>query len=293
MACYRPIRAFQGVHDGIVGVEFRRTRARAEPVDLPCGRCPGCVLERSRQWAVRCVHESQLHERNSFVTLTYAPEFNPGVLVKKHFQDFMKRLRKWAEPGKVRYFHCGEYGEKFSRPHYHALLFGVGFSDLVSWKSNLFTSKILEGIWGKGFCSVGAVTFESAGYVARYAYKKQARQEKEGHTGGVDLETGEVCPEYVSMSLKPGIGAAWFDRFCQEVYPYDEVVLRGCKMRPPRYYDKLFSLDDPRAMRRIKRARVRSAKPEDNTPERLYAREVVTVARQSLAVRSLEDKHGS
>lgn len=38
---------------------------------VPCGRCIGCKLERSRQWAVRLMHEAQLHERTSFITLTY------------------------------------------------------------------------------------------------------------------------------------------------------------------------------------------------------------------------------
>lgn len=302
MPCYRPVRAFQGVHSGVVGVEFRRSRARAEPIDLPCGRCPGCLLERSRQWAMRCVHEAQLHEENCFVTLTYRDECNPGVLVKKHFQDFMKRLRKWGphhfdDKGRrvsdIRYFHCGEYGEKFSRPHYHALLFGINFHDRQAWKGDLYTSQILERIWKMGFCSVGAVTFESAGYVARYAYKKAARQQVEGHSGALDVQTGELVAEYVCMSLKPGIGAGWYDKFKSDMYPAGSCVLRGRDMRSPRYYDKLFELEDPKTMRRIVRARARAAKPEDNTPERLHVREVVKVAQVGLLKRSLENKHES
>lgn len=38
---------------------------------LPCGRCIGCKLERSKQWAIRLMHEAQLHEANSFLNLTY------------------------------------------------------------------------------------------------------------------------------------------------------------------------------------------------------------------------------
>jgi len=44
---------------------------------LPCGKCTGCKLERSRQWAVRLMHEAQLHERTSFITLTYRDEDLP------------------------------------------------------------------------------------------------------------------------------------------------------------------------------------------------------------------------
>ena len=51
-----------------------------------------------------------MHMFNSFVTLTYdddhLPEYNS--LNYKHFQDFMKRLRK-SHNG-VRFYMCGEYG---------------------------------------------------------------------------------------------------------------------------------------------------------------------------------------
>ena len=84
-------------------------------------------VSQSRYLAVRCMHEASMHMFNSFVTLTYddnhLPEYNS--LNYKHFQDFMKRLRK-SNNG-VRFYMCGEYGEDFSRPHYHALLFNCFF----------------------------------------------------------------------------------------------------------------------------------------------------------------------
>jgi hypothetical protein len=43
-------------------------------------------------------------------------------------------LRKKISPLKIRFFHCGEYGDKTRRPHYHALIFGYGFPDKKLFK---------------------------------------------------------------------------------------------------------------------------------------------------------------
>ena len=96
---------------------------------IPCRNCVGCRLEHSRQWAMRCTHEAQLHSDNCFITLTYDNAHLPSdfSLDKKHFSDFMKRYRKKFGPN-IRYFHCGEYGSKFGRPHYHACIFNHDFS---------------------------------------------------------------------------------------------------------------------------------------------------------------------
>ena len=122
MPCFSPLEAIQTVDRqirffarGSVG----KSRAAADNVlrelSPPCGQCIGCRLERSRQWAIRCVHESQLHENSVFVTLTYSDEFCPISLEYAHFQNFMKRLRKKFGP--TRMYMCGEYGERTFRPH--------------------------------------------------------------------------------------------------------------------------------------------------------------------------------
>lgn len=129
-------------------------------------------------WAVRIVHEAQMWPQNSFITLTYRPEDLPqgGSLNVEHYQLFMKKLRARNTGHKIRFFHCGEYGEKLSRPHYHAILFNYDFPDkkVFSEKNGntIYTSELLEDIWGKGFCTIGDVTFQSAAYVARYVMKK-------------------------------------------------------------------------------------------------------------------------
>jgi len=92
MACFHPLTAYRSF-DGQIRFDEKRN---GEPLELPCGQCIGCRLERSREWAIRMVHEASMHEDNCFITLTYAPEYLPpdGSLVKSDFQKFMKRLRK-------------------------------------------------------------------------------------------------------------------------------------------------------------------------------------------------------
>lgn len=240
-----------------------------------------------------------MHSENCFVTLTYSPEMLPlgGTLVVRDFQLFMKRLRK-ARREPVRFFHCGEYGDQFSRPHYHACLFGCDFPDKVFSHTTgagekLYTSAELDRLWQKGLTSCGSVTFESAAYVARYVTKKVTGAGAAAWYERVNRETGEifsVLPEYTTMSLKPGIGATWFEKFRRDVFPSDEVVMGGRVQRPPRYYDKLLGVGDTPELERIKRDRVlRSAGHyADKTPRRLRDAEIVKEAQLRFLKRKLE-----
>lgn len=254
-------------------------------IQVPCGRCVGCLLEHARQWAVRCMHEAKLHELSCFVTLTYQDD-RVISLNYKHFQDFLKRLRRGSRKP-IRFFASGEYGETTQRPHFHALLFGIDFTDkrLFSQRDGirLYESPALERVWSRGFCTIGDVTFESAGYIARYCLKKLDRMV------GVDMYRTLVPGvgvverelEMLHMSLKPGIGAGWIDKYMSGTFPRDYVVIEGTKMKPPRYYDKRFKAVDPERFEQVvlasreARAKERAA---DSTPSRLAVRETVTRA---------------
>lgn len=302
MACFHPLSAFQLESGEIVFSERGRIK---RPLFLPCGQCVGCRLERSRQWAVRCMHEAQLHDFNVFVTLTYNDENLPTNLSLEYrdFQLFMKRLRKYYAGVPIRYYMCGEYGEDFQRPHFHACLFNCFFADRqyhakLPSGSKLYTSKILETLWPYGFSSIGDVTFESAAYVARYVMKKRTGPQAESHYERVDWATGEIIqvkPEFNRMSLKPGIGAEWFDKYRDDVYSRsldhekDFVVMNGKKMKPPRYYDTLLKRAEDFASDYIEFFRAERAKKfgDNNSPERLAVREKVAEAALKLKVRSL------
>jgi len=267
-------------------------------MDLPCGQCVGCRLERSRQWAVRCMHEAQLHESNLFLTLTYSDENLPphGGLFYRDFQLFMKRLRK-SQPS-ARFYMCGEYGDQFKRPHYHACLFGVDFLDKVPHGKSpsgelLYRSPTLEKLWPLGHSSIGSVTFESAAYVARYVMKKVTGSLAETAYKRVDPDTGEihqVPPEFCRMSLKPGIGSKWLEKYQSDVYPADSVIVNGHHTRPPRYYDKQLKETNPQTFEHLTIGRYQRAisQSEDNTATRLETKKQVTLARLSLKKRNLE-----
>ena len=291
MPCYHPLTAWRARYTNPSGkrplVFKRRDGIPNTETQVGCGRCIGCRLEYSRQWAIRCMHENQMHDWSSFITLTYDDEHLPfgGTLYPKHLTDFWKRLR--AKLGiKLLYFACGEYGEKLERPHYHACIFGWDFPDRYHWRTShghpLYRSDTLEALWTFGNSEIGEVTFESAAYVARYVTKKVNGDRAQSHYERVDLETGEVfslLPEFTRMSLKPAIGKTWLEKFGSEVYPSDEVVVNGKQVKPPRYYDGLLERRDPELYGVLKESRLSAAKESpDNTPERLRVREKVKEA---------------
>lgn len=290
MPCYYPLTAWlsKGVNkNGNHFVVFRPQQGKEE-IKIGCGQCIGCRLERSRQWALRCVHEASLYERNCFVTLTYDDEHLPpgGSLVKEDFPKFAKRLRKRFGKG-MRYFQCGEYGENFARPHHHACLFNFDFPDKELWSTrrgvNLYRSKVLEELWPFGYCTIGDVTFESAAYVARYVTKKITGEGSRKHYYG-------RTPEFVTMSRRPGIGAGWYDQFKSDVYPEGIVYLRGGeKCGAPKFYDRMFEEEEPVAYEDLKERRKEMAKNNpDNTEERLRVRENVKLSRVQLLRRCYE-----
>lgn len=271
MACFSP-----WVPSGSVGVK-----------PMACGQCHGCRLARSREWAARCVHEASLYDENSFVTLTYRePRFS---LHYPDFQLFMRRLRKEFAPRRIRFYMCGEYGEIGGRAHFHALLFNCGFRDRVLLRrtkagSDLFRSAVLERCWPHGHSSVGNVTLQSAGYVARYVLKKLTGDGDESCYDVIDPDTGEVfkrVKEFGRMSLRPGIGAAWLRRFWSDVYPRGKVVVGGAEVSPPRYYDKLFAARGAGEWFRLSQERrlERDKYRGELLPSRLGAREAVSLAR--------------
>lgn len=287
MACNSPLSAWQHASTGEV---FFYEKPDTRPLTLACGQCAGCRLERSRQWAIRCVHEASMHQQNSFLTLTYddnnLPEF--GTLDKSHLKKFFKRLRRHLEyrghTKKIRYYACGEYGETTQRAHYHVCLFGHDFADKKKLKRAgehwLYTSETLADIWGLGNTSIGDLTFETAAYTARYVFKKQLGNKTGGYARVTD--EGELIPleqPFSVMSLKPAIGYNWLQKYHADVYgnEKDFVVLRGHKLKPPKYYDSLYDSINPERLAYLKYVRGKEA--TQLTPQELTARATITRAR--------------
>jgi hypothetical protein len=257
------------------------------------------------------MHEASLYKNNCFITLTYDDDHVPenGSLRYEDFQKFMKRLRKrysGVEPSAspesvdkypIRFYMCGEYGENFGRPHFHACLFNFDFRDKTYWSkspggSKIYRSDILEELWPFGFSSIGEVNFQSAAYVARYIMKKVTGKSAAKYYESItdDGEIVDKVPEFNKMSLKPGIGANWFKKFHQDVYPHDHVIVNGRKAKPPRFYDGQLEKMFPDLYDEVKYARFVEAMRtiEDNSPERLAVKEQVAHAKLSQLKRVLK-----
>jgi hypothetical protein len=249
-------------------------------MEIPCGRCMSCRLNRASQWSTRITHEASLHQSNSFITLTYSDTYLPSdlALSVREIQLFIKRLRK-ALPQQIRYVLCGEYGSKTYRPHYHAILFGVDFSaDRYRYKTSktghpLYRSPTLEAAWPFGYCDIGAVTPLSAGYVARYTTKKvygdndaasEAYTRERVGPDGV-LTTWQVPREFLLMSRggrdgAGGIGGGWLKKYHSDAFPSDFVVIDGQKRSVPQYYrKKLLEIDESEAERLARKRRKEAA----------------------------------
>lgn len=301
MKCTSPIKGYYKYGGGFTtDVKF----SNLKQLTITCGRCYGCRERKACDWATRCVHESQMHETNSFITLTYNDEHLPkdGSLKIEHFQKFMKRFRKSIQPHKIRFLHCGEYGkvytsqgdsrysrerlphpfqddrEALGRPHYHALIFGWDFPDKTIHKidrgNKIYTSKELESLWPFGFNTIGSVTHQSAKYVAGYIQKKINGDLAEDYYKKLDLTTGEthtIVPEYITMSRRPGIASTWYEKYRGDIFPHDECVIAGKKFPVPRYYTEKLKKEMKNLAEDIRQQRRSNAKlnKSDNTPERL------------------------
>lgn len=296
MPCYKPLTAYRSQGK----ICFKRPHRLAEELKLPCNQCIGCRISRSRQWAIRCVHEASLHQHNTFITLTYDQENLPphGNLIKADFQKFMKRLRRRYPEKQIRYYMCGEYGEKLGRPHFHALLFNFDFMDKKPWnyrrKNITYRSKILERLWPFGYSEIGNVTYQSAAYVARYVMKKITGEQAADHYQRIDKESGEIHelePEYNNMSLKPGIAKDWYEKYKGDVFPSDQIVtIDGKVHKTPKYYYEQLKKEDPATFEIINQRRKDQAlqNPEKYLPHRLEAMEKCAQARNEKLIRELK-----
>lgn len=226
------------------------------PFQIPCGKCRACRLESARQTAVRCVHEAQMHEKNSFITLTYSEEnLKSKKLQYRDFQLFIKRLRNeiWEstleenrEKNKIGVFCVGEYGDKNKRPHWHAIIFNWRPADAKYLRSNelgdrIFTSATLERLWPhndseKKPNEIGSVTLKSAGYCARYSSKKLVHGRDKEHSYN----------PISRRSCKNAIGKKWIEKYWPDVFTNGYVVLpNGKQCGIPRYYEKWFKKNHP------------------------------------------------
>lgn len=271
MSCSSPIAAWQLAKRGDSGkriISFKPRGLLSESrISLPCGKCIGCKMERSRGWAIRCVHEGKMHSENCFLTLTYDNDHLPsnGTLIVRDLQLFWKRLHNRLLRSRgygIRFFSCGEYGDQSQRPHYHGLVFGYMPSDRKLYSRSehgeLWSSVFLDELWGKGAVRIGELNYKTAHYVARYVLKKvDGKKREDGHYLVYDADgvVSERVPEFALMSRNPGIGAPYYAKYGAEIRKHDSLVIDGKAVPSIRYYDLRAESLDLVQFRAIKRER--------------------------------------
>jgi len=294
MTCFFPKDAWRVYFPeyGHTSILFRVTDAQkavSENLPIPCRQCIGCRLDYSRQMSVRIMHEAQFHEQNSFITLTFSDRYLPsdGSIRKTHLQNFHKSLRHQISPRKYRHYSVGEYGDKYARPHYHAIIFGTSFPDRQKLRFQngewLHSSEQLSKSWTYGTATVQDLILGRATYITGYVTKKLNGDHVAKYKG--------KHPEFALMSNQPGLGNAWFHKYYTDLYPSDFVIIDGKRFPMPPYYDKLYLELDEEAQHDVKDWRVYNAlqNPKDRTPERLATRERFAQLNADRLKRNLEE----
>lgn len=294
MACYHPLDAWRVPGERkLVFSPTVKQRQAGERLSIPCGQCFGCRVDHAASNALRMQHELRYHERASFVTMTYRDEDLPalGSLDYADVQAAYHRIRKALGP--FRHFTCGEYGDRTGRAHWHAAIFGLDFKrgdprGKSDAGSICYDSPELEKLWGKGRVTVGDLTPQSMGYVARYVSKKLNGEAAEHAYTVVDDDgviLGQRRAPFARCSNRPGIGAKFVEDFAADLLVNGCVVMRGGVEAPlPDYYERLL-LRDPQHAERMQeykdaRAAFDAKRAAENTPERLAVREEVARAKR-------------
>lgn len=270
---------------------------------IPCKKCWACQLNYSAEWATRIMLEAKKDECNWFITLTYDDVHLPiaekielpknkknpngkiyendgtwtGTLYEQHMITFLNTLRKDFERRGyegIKYFYCGEYGEKTHRPHYHIILLHcpleikefynchVDTNYKAHWKSHQ-----LEKWWKYGILDIAELEWSCAAYVARYCAKKISFD-----TDKTEYYENGKMPEFIRMSK--GIGFDYFKENLHKIYDTDEIIMRTVQgnigsAKPPKAFDRKLEQINPEMLEKIKESRKKAQERADKLKSEL------------------------
>ncbi len=220
----------------------------SKTVPMPCGNCLPCKITRRRIWTHRMMLERSTSETACFLTLTYddknLPEefhnektgqiYSENSVNPSHVKTFINTLRKTLHrqsKTKIRYYACGEYGDKTQRPHYHLAIYGYppcsGSGPTYHGRTYVPCScsqcTELSSIWNKGHIFLGKLQQESAQYIAGYVTKKLTQDDNPRNTeyrqkSGIALNGRH--PEFGRMSTQPGLGYYAAVAFGKKIQPF-------------------------------------------------------------------------
>lgn len=180
------------------------------------------------------------HVQSTFCTLTYRPDTLPHTtltdqdtgevvqglptLTRKDLSSWLKRLRERyhreiENSSPLRFFACGEYGDNFWRPHYHAILFG--YPGCRYGRSRYDDGRTIDccascdrirDTWDKGIIQAEPLAAAHIKYVAGYVLKKMTSKHdkrllgREPEFSGMSLQNGGIginaVPELARRSKK-------------------------------------------------------------------------------------------
>lgn len=272
-------------------------------MELSCGGCIECRRKHATMWGIRCGHHAHGLQHVTFGTLTFNDHHLPDTSVKwiDPFQRFMKRLRILRERNPkalltdptqpISFFNCAEYGDKTNRPHFHPLLFNVGFADrtrIGTSKSgeDQYHSETLNKLWSDNNGDpIGIAVHGIAHDPARagcYAAKHNMKQWKQRDIIDADGVVVRVKP-FVTMSTKPAIGMQFLTRYANDLRSGAVIQRGGHKHAIPRGYMKRLQRDNPQLYEEIQyniAESIRHHMPEDaendeRHPARRAARDII------------------
>lgn len=188
-------------------------------------------MAKRREWVLRCMYENEDHDSSVFLTITYSNDNLPpgNKLVKRDLQNYIKRLRHLVPPFK--YFACGEKGDRFGRPHFHLIMFGL--SEMHKEYMNI--------AWEKGFTYLGEVNVKSIQYVSKYLDKKALESAKNNIDGRSSDLSIKNKPYF--MVCSKGLGLQHARRIVEQMIVHG-VTLNGVPMSIPRYFHKKLELPE-------------------------------------------------
>lgn len=209
MTCFTPKDAWMSNRVNTAGKNFitwnHAMADKTNPVEVPCGHCTGCKLDKRKRLGIQVYHEAQMTDYKCMATFTYSEEFNPGVIVKEDMQKAIKRMRNPPNSLDFKYLVAGELGDNTRRPHFHMAILGHDFRGgpgVVELGKDQYMNDQLTRIWGMGAVHIVPLTIERCMYVAAYVQKKLGEEGWHNHSNNM--------------------GRAWLDKY------WEDIVRAGC-----------------------------------------------------------------
>lgn len=209
-------------------------------IPIPCHYCLCCRLDDQYLMQQRLQAEYVCSGGCAFVTFTYDDDhlyFREGYslpsLNRWHVHKYIDKIRHTLQrkhlhtsrsSSSFSYYLCGEYGDKFNRPHYHALFFNLDFWECMNF---------FKDSWKYGSVKVLPVKNGSIRYVTKYMSKNQTPSQVQKQYYDVGL-----LPPFSSWSR--GLGSCLFYAHKDEIARYGYMIIGSRHVPVPVYYRNKF-----------------------------------------------------